>query len=67
MVVADETHSLQITGNGDVLEPHDGIIGAPPSPSVRQCCGAFLTPTRLDAHAQPSARAGRTRWLPRAR
>jgi ATP-dependent protease HslVU (ClpYQ) peptidase subunit len=28
MVVADETHSLQITGNGDVLEPHDGIIGA---------------------------------------
>lgn len=29
MVVADETHSLQITGTGDVLEPHDGIIGAP--------------------------------------
>ena len=28
MVVADETHSLQITGTGDVLEPHDGIIGA---------------------------------------
>ena len=28
MVVADETHSLQISGTGDVLEPHDGIIGA---------------------------------------
>jgi len=28
MVVADATTSLQITGNGDVLEPHDGIIGA---------------------------------------
>lgn len=28
MVVADGSHSLQITGNGDVLEPFDGIIGA---------------------------------------
>lgn len=27
MVVADKTQSLQITGNGDVLEPHDGVIG----------------------------------------
>ena len=27
MVVADSETSLQITGNGDVLEPHDGIIG----------------------------------------
>lgn len=27
MVVADKEQSLQITGNGDVLEPHDGIIG----------------------------------------
>jgi hypothetical protein len=27
MIVADGKHSLQITGNGDVLEPHDGIIG----------------------------------------
>jgi ATP-dependent HslUV protease subunit HslV len=26
MIVADSKHSLQITGNGDVLEPHDGII-----------------------------------------
>lgn len=28
LVVADSNMSLQITGNGDVLEPHDGIIGA---------------------------------------
>lgn len=28
MVVADSKNSLQITGTGDVLEPHDGIIGA---------------------------------------
>lgn len=27
MVVADQDVSLTITGNGDVLEPHDGIIG----------------------------------------
>ena len=26
-MVADSNMSLQITGNGDVLEPHDGIIG----------------------------------------
>ena len=26
LVVADRNQSLQITGNGDVLEPHDGII-----------------------------------------
>jgi len=27
MIVADGKQSLQITGNGDVLEPHDGVIG----------------------------------------
>lgn len=27
MVVADENLSLEVTGNGDVLESHDGIIG----------------------------------------
>ncbi len=26
LVVADRHQSLQITGNGDVLEPHDGVI-----------------------------------------
>ena len=28
MVVADKDISLQVSGDGDVLEPHDGIIGA---------------------------------------
>jgi ATP-dependent protease HslVU (ClpYQ) peptidase subunit len=37
MVVADETHSLQITGTGDVLEPHDGIIGAFTAFQLRRC------------------------------
>ena len=27
MVVADAEISLTITGNGDVLEPHDGLVG----------------------------------------
>lgn len=27
MVVADSDISLTITGNGDVLEPHDGVVG----------------------------------------
>jgi len=27
MIVADKTCSFQITGSGDVLEPHDGVIG----------------------------------------
>lgn len=26
LIVADKQQSLQITGTGDVLEPHDGII-----------------------------------------
>ena len=32
MVVADSKQSLTITGNGDVLEPHDGVIGAAACP-----------------------------------
>ncbi len=28
MIVADAKESLTITGNGDVVEPHDGVIGA---------------------------------------
>lgn len=27
MIVADEHLSLEVTGNGDVLESHDGVIG----------------------------------------
>ena len=27
MIVADAKESLTITGNGDVVEPHDGVIG----------------------------------------
>ena len=27
MVVADAEHIFQITGGGDVIEPHEGIVG----------------------------------------
>ncbi len=27
MIVADEKHSLSLSGNGDVLEHSDGIVG----------------------------------------
>ena len=38
MIVADDKQSLQITGNGDVLEPHDGIIGERVLLPISQCC-----------------------------
>lgn len=31
MVVADSKNTFELTGVGDVLEPHDGIIGLLPS------------------------------------
>lgn len=33
MVVADAKESLTITGNGDVVEPHDGVVGELPPTS----------------------------------
>ena len=36
MVVADAKQSLTISGSGDVLEPHDGIIGE--SCAAGLCC-----------------------------
>ena len=27
MIVADKDHTFQITGGGDVIEPHDGVVG----------------------------------------
>ena len=55
MVVADETHSLQITGTGDVLEPHDGIIGAL---SGTFSCASTQRPHHTDARiAPPMSRA----------
>ena len=43
MVVADAKQSLTITGNGDVLEPHDGVIGD----THLQHCVCFIVILRL--------------------
>lgn len=43
MVVADAEISLTITGNGDVLEPYDGVIGEGTLSLVPRCdCILFL-------------------------
>ena len=43
MVVADANTSLQITGTGDVLDPHDGVVGACSRPSYVSVRAAPLT------------------------
>jgi ATP-dependent protease HslVU (ClpYQ) peptidase subunit len=61
MVVADANTSLQITGTGDVLEPHDGIVGAFPY-SALLLCPFLADATRalwLVHHHQPSDLAAR--------
>lgn len=51
MVVADAEISLTITGNGDVLEPYDGVIGENLSiyivlsVHVSTCCVHYSTAT----------------------
>lgn len=67
MVVADETHSLQITGTGDVLEPHDGIIGAQSAspaaqtPSYCNCCADAPSPATSHRLGRAVRAGGRAR------
>jgi hypothetical protein len=52
LVVADKTQSLQITGNGDVLEPHDGIIAiGSGSPYALAAARALIDVPGMDALA----------------
>ncbi|GAB4814856.1 hypothetical protein N2152v2_001902 [Parachlorella kessleri] len=52
LVVADSNMSLQITGNGDVLEPHDGIIAiGSGSPYALAAARALIDVDGLDALA----------------
>lgn len=49
-MVADANQSLQITGNGDVLEPHDGIIAiGSGSPFALAAARALIDMPGLDA------------------
>lgn len=50
LIVADKNLSLQITGNGDVLEPHDGIISiGSGSPYALAAARALIDFPELDA------------------
>lgn len=50
LVVADQHQSLQITGNGDVLEPHDGIIAiGSGSPYALAAARALIDVPEMDA------------------
>lgn len=50
LVVADKNLSLQITGNGDVLEPHDGIIAiGSGSPYALAAARALIDVPGMDA------------------
>ena len=48
--MADKSQSLQITGNGDVLEPHDGIIAiGSGSPYALAAARALIDVPGMDA------------------
>lgn len=50
LIVADEKQSLQITGGGDVLEPHDGIISiGSGSPYALAAARALIDVDGMDA------------------
>lgn len=50
LIVADKNMSLQITGNGDVLEPHDGVISiGSGSPYALAAARALIEIPELDA------------------
>ena len=52
LVVADQHTSLQITGNGDVLEPHDGVIAiGSGSPYALSAARALIDMPGMDAAA----------------
>lgn len=52
LVVADRHQSLQITGNGDVLEPHDGVIAiGSGSPYALAAARALIDLPDMDALA----------------
>lgn len=49
MIVADASTSLVLTGNGDVLEPEDGVAGIGSGGNYALAAARALLPTDLDA------------------
>ncbi len=62
-MVADRHQSLQITGNGDVLEPHDGIIAiGSGSPYALAAARALIDQPHMDALAIGEGVGGPGDW-----
>lgn len=57
MIVSDKSVSLQITGNGDVLEPADDVIGALPAPRLGRPAPLTRASPRLRPHSHRVGRA----------
>ena len=51
MIVADRTTTLVLTGNGDVLEPEDGVAGIGSGGTYALAAAKALVDTDLDAEA----------------
>ncbi|MBI3358001.1 MAG: ATP-dependent protease subunit HslV [Nitrospirae bacterium] len=52
LAVADRDHSLILSGNGDVIEPTDGIVAiGSGGPYAQAAARALITHTELTAHA----------------
>ncbi len=51
MIVADATSTLVLTGNGDVLEPEDGVAGIGSGGSYALAAARALMDTDMDAEA----------------
>jgi hypothetical protein len=59
MIVADKETTLAITGNGDIIESHDGIMGG-----LRARCSCTRNCWRTRKHAVGCRGAGHCPFLP---
>ncbi|CEM38449.1 unnamed protein product [Vitrella brassicaformis CCMP3155] len=55
MIVADEKLSLEVTGNGDVLESHDGILGVGSGGNYALAAARALIDAKVDLPAKDIA------------
>jgi ATP-dependent HslUV protease subunit HslV len=61
LAVADRDHSLILSGNGDVIEPSDGIVAiGSGGPYAQAAARALMAHTELSAHAIVEAAMGIT-------
>uniref|UniRef100_A0A6U2XWN6 HslU--HslV peptidase n=1 Tax=Paramoeba aestuarina TaxID=180227 RepID=A0A6U2XWN6_9EUKA len=56
MIVADKNISLTITGTGDVIQPHDGIVAIGSGGDFALACARGLLESKVDMDAEEIAR-----------